>query len=137
MLGTGNLELWVKRNASESVNVEGFQTDVNSYYKQVDAFILMSEYENCPISVLEAMSYSLPIITSGAGGIAEQVKNGYNGLIINRDSESIRHAVAQLAENPDSCRIMGKNSFLYCKENFDICKKVEEIHHAIEQVIKE
>lgn len=136
VLGTGSLDSWVKKNASENVRIEGFQADVKSYYKQSDAFILMSEYENCPISVLEAMSYSLPIITSGAGGIAEQVKDGYNGMIVNRDAESIKQAVLYLAASHEICKEMGENGYSYCKEYFSLKSKVEEIHQVIDSVIK-
>lgn len=136
VLGTGSLDSWVKENASESVKYWGFRKDVDSFYKDSDAMILMSEYENCPISVLEAMSYSLPIITSGAGGIAEQVKDGYNGLVIERSSVAIRKAVFQLVGNPFMCLSMGKNAFTVCKSDFDISKKVEEIHDILDKVLK-
>lgn len=135
VLGTGSLDSWVKNNATENVKIEGFQTDVESYYQQSDAFILMSEYENCPISVLEAMSFSLPIITSGSGGIAEQVIDGYNGIIVPRDVESIKQAVLFLAENREICKKMGENGYSKCIESFNLKSKVEEIHVAIESVI--
>ena len=136
VLGTGSLDSWVKKNASENVRIEGFQIDVESYYKQSDAFILMSEYENCPISVLEAMGQSLPIVTSGAGGIAELVIDGFNGMIVCRDAESIKQAVLYLAANSEICKEMGANGYSYCKKHFGIESKVEEIRQVIDDVIK-
>ncbi len=136
VLGTGSLESWVRENASTSVKCWGFRKDVDSFYRESDAMILMSEYENCPISVLEAMSYSLPIITSGAGGIAEQVKDGYNGVITERTPEAIRKAVLQLANDPTKCLEMGKKAFAVCKSDFDISKKVEEIHYILDKILK-
>lgn len=41
---------------------------------QADAYILPSYNEGLPISVLEAMSYSLPIISTTVGGIPEILK---------------------------------------------------------------
>lgn len=137
VIGTGSLERWVKENASECVKIWGFRNDVETFYRSSDAMILMSEYENCPISVLEAMSYSLPIITSGAGGIAEQVKDGYNGLITERTPEAIKKAVLQLVDNPTKCIEMGENAYVICRESFDICKKVKDIYHTIEKVLEE
>ena len=43
--------------------------------------ILPSYNEGLPISVLEAMSYSLPIISTKVGGIPEILKNEENGYI--------------------------------------------------------
>lgn len=39
-----------------------------------DAYILPSYNEGLPISILEAMSYSLPIISTNVGGIPEILK---------------------------------------------------------------
>lgn len=46
-----------------------------------DVFILPSYIEGVPISILEAMTYKLPIIASNIGGIPEIVVNGENGYL--------------------------------------------------------
>ena len=46
-----------------------------------DAFILPSYTEGMPISILEAMSYGLPILSTPVGGIPELIKNGENGIL--------------------------------------------------------
>lgn len=48
---------------------------------QSDVFILPSYIEGVPISILEAMSYKLPIISTNIGGIPEIVKDGENGYL--------------------------------------------------------
>ena len=47
-----------------------------------DLFILPSFNEGLPISILEAMSYKMPIISSPVGGIPEVVMDGVNGSIV-------------------------------------------------------
>ena len=47
-----------------------------------DIFILPSFNEGLPISILEAMSYGQPIISTAVGGIPEVVENGINGIIV-------------------------------------------------------
>lgn len=49
---------------------------------EADVYILPSYYEGLPISILESMSYHLPIISTNVGGIPEIVKDGVNGFII-------------------------------------------------------
>lgn len=51
-------------------------------FSQSDIFILPSYNEGMPISILEAMSYNIPIIATNVGGIPEIVKNKYNGLLV-------------------------------------------------------
>ena len=59
-----------------------------------DVFILPSFNEGLPISILEAMSYGLPIIATPVGGIPEVVENGVNGKIVKPgDVECIYRAI--------------------------------------------
>ncbi len=46
-----------------------------------DVFVLPSYVEGQPISILEALSYGKPIVSTPVGGIPDIVKHGYNGLL--------------------------------------------------------
>jgi glycosyltransferase involved in cell wall biosynthesis len=60
------------------------------------AVVVPSEwYENCPMSVLEAMAYGKPVIGSRMGGIPELVEDGVTGLLFEAGN------VAQLREQID------------------------------------
>lgn len=48
-----------------------------------DIYILPSFFEGLPVSILEAMSYGKPIISTNIGGIPSLVKNNYNGWLFN------------------------------------------------------
>ena len=75
-------------------------------------YILPSYNEGLPISVLEAMSYSLPIISTTVGGIPEILKNGENGFIMEPgDKDAIYHAIFSLMEDKNLCGEMGRKSF--------------------------
>ncbi len=54
-------------NISDRVDFAGQQEDLSSYYRGADLFINASEFEACSISVIEAMSYGLPLILSDTG----------------------------------------------------------------------
>lgn len=76
-----------------------------------DAYILPSYHEGLPISILEAMSYSLPIISTRVGGIPEIVKDGENGCLIEAgDKKAIYASIKKLMESPELCKSMGEKS---------------------------
>src|SRR5207237_4237005 len=47
-----------------------------------DASILSSSWENFPHTVVEALAVGTPVISTAAGGIAEVVHDGENGLLV-------------------------------------------------------
>lgn len=52
------------------------------YLKYADLFILPSNYEGLPVSLLEALSFSKPAVASAVGGVTE-VLDGSNGFAVN------------------------------------------------------
>lgn len=54
-------------------------------------------YENCPMSVLEAMAYGKPVIASNIGGIPELVADGETGLLFNPgNKQALRDCLSAL-----------------------------------------
>lgn len=51
----------------------------------IDVFINVSESEGVPVSVMEAMSYSIPILATDVGGTSEIVKHKKNGYLLNKN----------------------------------------------------
>lgn len=85
---------------------------------KVDAYILPSYHEGLPISILEAMSYSLPIISTNVGGIPEILKNGENGFIISPgDKDAMYRAILELMNNEKLRIDMGKASYSKVQEH--------------------
>ena len=76
-----------------------------------DVYILPSFNEGLPISILEAMSYSMPIISTPVGGIPEVV-NDKNGIIVTPgNDEEIYQAMKFYVENINQIELQGKMSY--------------------------
>lgn len=64
------------------VHMNGETNKINEKLNSADAFVLSSDFEGLPISVLEAMACGLPIISTSAGGIVDIVSPDRNGYIV-------------------------------------------------------
>jgi len=58
--------------------------DIMTFYEknQVDLFINVSKSEGIPVTIMEAMSFGIPVIATAVGGIPEIVNHGYNGFLL-------------------------------------------------------
>lgn len=74
-----------------------------------DTYILPSFNEGLPISILEAMSYGCPIISTEVGGIPEVVTD--NGTLVTPgNSEDIWNAMKRYTDNPELIESEGEAS---------------------------
>lgn len=96
-----------------------------------DVYILPSYNEGLPISILEAMSYSHPVITTNVGGIPEIVKSHYNGILIEPGNEKhIMDALIFFIENPIKISEYGFNAFKSVQSFFpeDVFSNLNKIY---------
>jgi len=90
-LGGGKLENEIRMLAAElpeSIHwrITGpiSNQDVLRFYQEnpVDLFINVSASEGLPVSIMEAMSYGIPVIATDVGGSKELVSSGQNGILL-------------------------------------------------------
>lgn len=99
-----------------------------------DAYILPSYKEGLPISILEAMSYGMPIISTPVGGIPEIVSNGENGYLVEPgNKEDIYKAIISLLNNTDLRKRMGKVSLSRVGEHLPkyVEKQLETLYDSL------
>jgi glycosyltransferase involved in cell wall biosynthesis len=81
-----------------------------------DVYVLPSYFEALPISILEAMSYGKPVISTYVGGIPEIVKPGFNGWLFKPgDQEALNNILKEAMENKALLRQYGNNSLSISK----------------------
>jgi glycosyltransferase involved in cell wall biosynthesis len=86
----------------------GERPNVAALLAGTDIFVLVSDHEAMPLSVIEAMRAGIPVIASDVGGIAELVEHGVSGLLLgDARPESIGAALAALAADPGLRARMG------------------------------
>lgn len=81
---------------------------IEDVYDAADIFLNGSEIDNQPLSILEAFSCGLPVVTTGAGGIPDIVEEGKTGMVVARGDYSAiaNHAIALLNDAALTKRII-------------------------------
>jgi glycosyltransferase involved in cell wall biosynthesis len=96
---------------SEVIFIHGAKlgADKYRYYQNTEVFVFPSHNECFPLVNLEAMQFSLPIVTTNVGGIPEMVKDGETGFLVPpQDVEVLAEKLQLLILNPDMRRKMGE-----------------------------
>ena len=142
-IGDGETMQQVKEICEEKlgfmeVNLMGqvSNAEVKEFYKKekVDALLNVSTTEGLPVSMMEALSYSVPVIATKVGGVGEIIKDGYNGLFIDPDftdeelSEKIKEFISYSKEEKLRMR---NNARSFWAENFDADKNFSEFAKEI------
>lgn len=105
----------------KNITFVGFQSDTNHLYEQADIYVQPSTIENCCLSVIEAMKYSLPCVVSDVGGLPEQIQNDYNGYLCQFDDEkAFESAIMTLLENSRKRKSLGKNARKTFEDNYTV-----------------
>jgi glycosyltransferase involved in cell wall biosynthesis len=99
----------LERPAAESaVTLLGARRDLPSLLAAAGAVCLPSEAEALPMSILEAMALSLPVVATDVGGTFEQVIDGETGhLVPPGDAGALSRALVALAEDRERAAAMG------------------------------
>lgn len=114
--GTGPMEDELRRaiESRELANIELLGRvegeALRDAYRTASAVVLPSRcYENCPLTVLEAMSAGRPTIGARIGGIAELVSDGETGRLFTSDSTNdFERVVREAVEAPQSLALAGE-----------------------------
>lgn len=89
--------------------------------KEATVYLLPSYNEGMPISILEAMSYKLPIISTNVGGIPQMITSGEEGYLIEAgDLKDLEEKICFLLEDYKQREKMGLASFKKVNEQFNL-----------------
>ena len=78
------------------------RNELPTLYASADAFVFSSLTETLGLVVLEAMASGLPVIATPAGGVADHLRDGENGIAYPpTDTEEMARAIVRLALDRD------------------------------------
>lgn len=65
--------------------------------EQYDIFISTTNFDNTPVSVIEAMALGLPVVSTKVGGVPYLIEHGKTGILVPKgDAEAMCHEIKKL-----------------------------------------
>jgi glycosyltransferase involved in cell wall biosynthesis len=91
---------------------------MTTIYREVDVFVLTSDWEGTPNVVLEASACGLPVVATRAGGTSAVVCDGETGLLCDcTDEEGLVSAIMRLVNDRELRHRMGERGRRFVEEN--------------------
>jgi len=105
-------------------------------FDQSDILVVPSIYENCPITILEAMSSGKIVVASNVGGIPEIITDGHNGFLFESGNHDELAAILSdiLEENIDISKIQS-NARNLIVQDYNWKNRGKEIHEQYKKVV--
>ena len=92
----------------QAITWAGHVDDVPALLPQHEVFVLLSDHEGMPITVLEAMRAGLCVLASDLPGIREQIAPNQTGVLVTHNPHAIAEQLLRLVKEPALRKRLGK-----------------------------
>ena len=136
-----NLKLLVKKyELDKKINFIGKieNTKLNEYLKNADIFIQASDYEGLPHSILEAMNFEIPILSTDVGGCSVLLNKGERGYIIPMpvSEVEISEGIRKIINNKNEAKSKARLAKNYLNQEHNFNTNAEIYDEKIKEVVK-
>ena len=127
--GEGSLEKELKKLSNDiraNIIFPGMILDMRKMFEQTDVFIIPSESEGLPMTMLEAITSGNSIISSDFDGAESIITNGSDGIIFKmNDPDSLAEIFMSAIDNPGIMKRYSLALFKKAKEKFSLSEMVQ------------
>jgi len=143
VVGDGMLRFALEQQARELgiadlVLFTGWRSDLARIYADLDVLVVSSNNEGTPLSAIEAMAASCPVVATRVGGVPDLISDNETGrLVPPGDAEGIAGAVLELLQSPEAAQEIGRKAMISARERFDVKRLVHDVDHLYRELLDE
>ncbi len=99
----------------------GLRKDAREIIAAADLFVLSSQFEGMPVSVLEAMSSRTPVLSTRVGGLPEMIVDGEEGTLVEpHDPQLLAASITSLLSDDQKLDSLAASAFARAQNEFDV-----------------
>jgi glycosyltransferase involved in cell wall biosynthesis len=144
-VGGGNISLYKEMIRNKRVPEKNFlftghmgYLERAKIFREATVFVNPSFFENCSISILEAMSSGCAVVASNVGGNPELIQSGKNGLLVPAfDEKAFARAIISLLKDENLNCMIGKAARQTVEKTFSSAKCAEDTYNVYKQTLSE
>ncbi|RNC70384.1 MAG: glycosyltransferase [Desulfuromonadales bacterium] len=111
---------------SRNVHFLGPRKDIPELLAASDIFVLSSDWEGVPLTLLEAMGYGTPAVCTSVGGIPDVIDHGVNGILVPKgDSIGLAKVLNEISVNKSYSSVLALNALEKFKKLYSIEKTAQ------------
>jgi glycosyltransferase involved in cell wall biosynthesis len=120
-----------------SVEFVGEQANVSSFLSRAHVAVLTSRHEGLPISLLEAMAYQLPVVTTDAGSCRSILDASQGGFVRPVDDvDGFCEALLGLAHDPEERSARGLRNRAYVEKVFGVRRMADRFSRLYRDLVQ-
>ncbi len=121
----------------KNITWAGDVSHVSELLTQHDVFVLLSDHEGMPITVLEAMRAGLCVLASSLPGIREQINAYQDGILVANTPEAVAEKLLQLVRDPHMRKRLGRAAQQKFEDSFTADNMAERVLQVYRQCTQE
>jgi glycosyltransferase involved in cell wall biosynthesis len=143
LVGQGPLEDEIRRASSEMsldgcVVFTGFRPDALRIIAAGDIFVLSSQFEGLPVSMLEAMAAGTAVVATAVGGIPEVIKDRVNGFLVEPMApQRLAEAIITVLDDRVLMERMAGRAREDAMQQFDVSRMVRATEDLYQSIVME
>lgn len=89
----------------------GHVDNMDKFYASIDIYLNTSFHEGLPVTILEAMSYSIPVVAPDIGGLPEVIAHDKTGFLVRkRNAAEFAGVIENMIGNNELLKTIGQNA---------------------------
>jgi glycosyltransferase involved in cell wall biosynthesis len=114
----------------------GYQEDVAQWYSAMDVIALPSGNEGTPVTVIEALAASKPVVAYAVGGVPDVVRDGIDGFLVEPgDTSAMAERLAQIAADSELGRRLGAAGRERVLERYGVGRLLDDVDRLYRETI--